>query len=85
MNGPAHDAATEPDSMPKAKFSYVGDAALKRLVERFGCPVPFHVVCMRFWGEIVSPLLQTSPIKTIESFGRTAFRPAITANRQMRF
>jgi hypothetical protein len=54
--------------MPKPKFPYVGDAALKRLLERYRCPTPFHVVRMRFWGEIVSPSLQASPIKTIESF-----------------
>jgi hypothetical protein len=54
--------------MPKPRFPYAGDAALKRLLERCRCPVPFHVVRMRFWGEIVSPSLQASPIKTIESF-----------------
>jgi hypothetical protein len=54
--------------MPKPKFPYVGDAALKRLLERYRCPTPFHVVRTRFWGEIVSPSLQASPIKTIESF-----------------
>jgi hypothetical protein len=53
--------------MPKPKFPYAGDAALKRLLERYRCPSPFHVVRMRFWGEIVSPSLQGSPIKTIES------------------
>ncbi len=54
--------------MPKPKFPYAGDAALKRLLERYRCPAPLHVVRMRFWGEIVSPSLQASPIKTIESF-----------------
>ena len=53
--------------MAKPKFPYVGDAALKRLLERYRCQLPFHVVRMRFWGEIVSPSLQASPIKTIES------------------
>src|SRR6266699_4481179 len=54
--------------MPKPKFPYAGDAALKRLLERYRSPAPFHVVRMRFWGEIVSPALKASPIKTIESF-----------------
>jgi hypothetical protein len=54
--------------MPKPKFPYAGDAILKRLLERYHCPAPFHVVRMRFWGEIVSPSFQASPIKTIESF-----------------
>lgn len=53
--------------MPKPKFPYAGEVVLKRLLERYRCPAPFHVVRMRFWGEIVSPLLQASPIKTIES------------------
>ena len=53
--------------MPKPKFPYAGDTALKRLLERYRCPAPFQVVRMRFWGEIVSPSPQTSPIKTIES------------------
>lgn len=53
--------------MSKPKFPYAGDAALKRLLERYRCSAPFHVVRMRFWGEIVSPSLHTSPIKTVES------------------
>lgn len=53
--------------MSKPKFPYAGDAALKRLLEGYRCPAPFHVVRMRFWGETVSPSLQASPIKTIES------------------
>jgi hypothetical protein len=41
--------------MPKPKFPYAGDAALKRLLDRYCCPAPLHVLRMRFWGEIVSP------------------------------
>ena len=69
--------------MPKPKFPYAGDAALKRLLERYRCPAPFHVVRMRFWGEIVSPSLQASPIKTIESLwpsGLPTFDDAAEAN-----
>ena len=54
--------------MPKSKFPYAGDAALRQLLKRYRCLAPFHVVRMRFWGEIVSPSLQASPIRTIESF-----------------
>lgn len=53
--------------MTKPKFPYPGDGPLKRFLERYHCPVPFHVVRMQFWGEIVSPSLQASPIKTIQS------------------
>src|SRR5262245_52061294 len=69
--------------MSKPKFPYAGDANLKRLLERYRCPLPFHVVRMRFWGEIVSPSLRASPIKTIESFwpnGLPAFGDAAQAN-----
>ena len=54
--------------MTKLKFPHAGNTDLKRLLERHNCPAPFHVVRMRFWGAIVSPALQASPIKTIESF-----------------
>jgi hypothetical protein len=69
--------------MAKPKFPYVGDAALKRLLERYNCPFPLHVVRMRFWGEIVSPFFQASPIKTIESLwpkGLPTFDNADKAN-----
>jgi hypothetical protein len=57
--------------MAKPKFPYAGDATLKRLLERYRCPAPLHVVRMRFWGEIVSPSLEASPVKTIESLWPT--------------
>ena len=74
---------SEMQAMPKPKFPYTGDAPLKRLLERYRCPAPFHVVRMRFWGEIVSPSLQASPIKTIESFwpnGLPTFRDGAETN-----
>jgi hypothetical protein len=69
--------------MPTPKFPYAGDAALKRLLERHRCPAPFHIVRMRFWGEIVSPSLKASPIKTIESLwpnGLPTFKDGEEAN-----
>ena len=54
--------------MPKPKFPYAGDGTIRKLLERLRCPTPFHVVRTRFWREIVSPALQASPGKTIESF-----------------
>jgi hypothetical protein len=53
--------------MAKPKFPYVGDAAMRRFLKHHGCPTPFHVTRMRFWGEIISPSLQVSPVKTISS------------------
>lgn len=69
--------------MPTPKFPYAGDAALKRLLEQYRCPAPFHVVRMRFWGEIVSPSLKASPIKTIGSLwpnGLPTFKDGEEAN-----
>jgi len=36
--------------MAQPKLSYVGDGAIQKLLMRYGCPTPFHVVRMRFWG-----------------------------------
>ena len=69
--------------MARPKFPYAGDGAIRKLLERYHCPTPFHVVRVRFWGEIVSPSLQASPIKTIESFwphGLPTFDNAEAAN-----
>ncbi len=54
-------------TMAKPKFPYVGDAAMRRFLKLHNCPTPFHVARMRFWGEIASPSLQVSPVKTISS------------------
>ena len=54
--------------MKRQKFKYSGDAAFQRFLEKCNCPTPFHVVRMRFLGEIASLDLDASPIKTIESF-----------------
>ena len=54
--------------MKRQKFKYPGDAAFQRLLEKHGCPTPFHVVRMRFLGEIASLDFGASPIKTVESF-----------------
>ncbi len=54
--------------MKRQTFKYPGDAAFQRLLEKYSCPTPFHVVRMRFLGEIASLDFGASPIKTIESF-----------------
>ncbi len=54
--------------MKRQTFKYPGDAAFQRLLEKYNCPMPFHVVRMRFLGEIASLDFGASPIKTIESF-----------------
>ena len=52
--------------MKKASLKYVGSKAVRALLDRYACPVPFHVVRMRFLGNIATPKLDASPIKTIE-------------------
>ena len=37
------------------------------MLERYNCPVPFHEVRTRFLGNIATPSLDASPIKTVES------------------
>ena len=53
--------------MKKPPLKYVGSKAVRALLDRYACPVPFHVVRMRFLGNIASPKLDASPIKIIET------------------
>ena len=53
--------------MLKSKFKYPGDAAVQRLLTKYGCPTPFHIVRMRFLGEIASFKLGSTPMETVES------------------
>ena len=47
---------------------YLGHAKIRSLLEAFSCPTPFHAVRARFMGDIASPILSASPIRTIEEF-----------------
>lgn len=42
-------------------------------MRRYRCPLPFTVVRMRFLGEIASPRMGVSPLKTIQSFWNDEF------------
>ena len=42
------------------------DEKVRALLERYRCPVPFHEVRTRFLGNIATPLMSASPIKTVE-------------------
>ena len=67
----------------KPDLSYPGDDAVRRVLVRYRCPTPFHVVRMRLWGEIVRPSLGASPVKTIVSLwpdGMPIFTNADEAN-----
>ena len=53
--------------MKKPSLKYVGSKTVRALLERYACPIPFHVVRMRFLGNIATPKLDASPIETIKS------------------
>jgi hypothetical protein len=42
------------------------DAEVRALLERYRCPVPFHEVRTRFLGNIATPVMSASPIKTVQ-------------------
>lgn len=42
------------------------DEEVCALLERYRCPVPFHEVRTRFLGNIATPVMSASPIKTVE-------------------
>ena len=54
--------------MKKLSLKYVGTKTVRALLERYACPIPFHIVRMRFLGNIATPKLDASPIETIKSF-----------------
>ena len=43
------------------------DNRVRALLDRYRCPVPFHVVRTRFLGNIASPDMTASPIKMVEA------------------
>src|SRR5438552_1610326 len=43
----------------------VSDEQVKALLDRYRCPVPFHVVRTRFLGNIASPVPAASPIDAV--------------------
>lgn len=53
--------------MRKYMFTYVGDDAIRRLLLRYKCPMPFHAARMRLWGAIASPQENISPIPVFAS------------------
>ena len=50
----------------RADPSPASDEQVRALLERYGCPVPFHEVRTRFLGNIASPVMSASPIKVVE-------------------
>jgi hypothetical protein len=59
-----------PVKAPMAKRSSsppVSDDEVRALLQRYGCPVPFHEVRTRFLGNIGTPAMSASPIKMLEN------------------
>jgi len=52
------------------------DEAVRALLDRYQCPVPFHVVRTRFLGAIVSPVAGVSPIAMVKGLWGGEF-PAV--------
>jgi hypothetical protein len=48
---------------------------IKRLLEKHGCPVPFHEVRTRFLGSIATPHLTVSPLAIIKDLWRGDLPP----------
>ena len=42
------------------------DEEVRAMLEHYRCPVPFHEVRTRFLGNIATPIMSASPIKTVE-------------------
>jgi hypothetical protein len=42
------------------------DEQVRALLERYKCPVPFHEVHTRFLGNVATPVMSASPIKTVK-------------------
>jgi hypothetical protein len=52
--------------MPKPKTPPMAtDAQIRDLLERHGCPLPFHAVRTRFLGGIASPAMQSPPMEAV--------------------
>lgn len=63
------------------------DDEVRTLLDRYRCPVPFHVVRTRFLGRIASPVMATSPMDAVAGLwngGSPAIDGSDTANELMR-
>ena len=49
---------------PKAKTP--SEQTVRGLLDRYSCPVPFHVVRTRFLGSIAAPVLAVSPMQVVK-------------------
>ena len=52
--------------MKKPSPRHVGHQSARALLTRYACPIPFHAVRTRFFGNIATPTLDASPVQTIK-------------------
>ncbi len=45
----------------------ISDAEVRALLERYGCPAPFHAVRTRFLGNIASPAMDAAPLQVVKA------------------
>ena len=50
----------------KPPVKAVRDDEVRALLDRYRCPVPFHMVRTRFLGNIASPVVSASPLDTLK-------------------
>jgi hypothetical protein len=60
--------------MPKNKFHPVGEKAIRAMLARYQCPVPYHQVRTRFLGSIAYPG-EVKPLEVVKSLWGGTFPP----------
>jgi hypothetical protein len=53
----------------------VNEAHVRRLLEKYACPVPYHEVRTRFLGNIATPNMTVSPISVVKDLWGGEFPP----------
>ena len=57
----------------KPPIKSVSDDEVRALLDRYRCPVPFHVVRTWFLGDIAKPAISTSPLETVKALWGAEF------------
>lgn len=50
----------------RGKKQAVDDGAMRALLKRYACPIPYHEVRARFMGNIATPDMNASPMKEVQ-------------------
>ena len=57
------------------KFKAPTEKAVRDLLDKYACPVPYHEVRTRFLGAIASPVLEKSPMPVVKALWGGEFPP----------